>query len=162
MQTLKHYSIIALLLFLFGCNVSPQAIDYGHDGCHFCKMIIVDKVHGAEIVTNKGKVYKFDASECMINFLHEFEDSSEIKIFLTNHFTEPEVLIDATKATFLISENVPSPMGAFLSAFKNKVEAEKIHSGKGGELYSWEKLLAHLKNYFHEQINHIFNSHFYG
>jgi copper chaperone NosL len=146
MQTLKHYSIIALLLILFSCNVSPQAIDYGNDGCHFCKMTIVDKVHGAEIVTNKGKVYKFDASECMINFLDEFEDSSEIKLFLTNHFTEPEVLIDATKATFLISENVPSPMGAFLSAFKNKVDAEKIQAEKGGELYSWEKLLAHLKN----------------
>jgi copper chaperone NosL len=146
MQTLKHYSIIALLLILFSCNVSPQAIDYGNDGCHFCKMTIVDKVHGAEIVTNKGKVYKFDASECMINFLDEFEDSSEIKLFLTNHFTEPEVLMDATKATFLISENVPSPMGAFLSAFKNKVDAEKIQAEKGGELYSWEKLLAHLKN----------------
>ena len=52
----------------------------------------------------------------------------------------------STKATFLISENVPSPMGAFLSAFKNKVDAEKIQSEKGGELYSWEKLLAHLKN----------------
>jgi len=146
MQTLKHYSIIALLLILFGCNVSPQAIDYGNDGCHFCKMTIVDKVHGAEIVTNKGKVYKFDASECMINFLDEFADSSEIKLYLTNHYTEPEVLIDATKATFLISENVPSPMGAFLSAFKNKVDAEKIQTEKGGELYSWKKLLVHLKN----------------
>ena len=145
MQTLKQYSIIALLLVLSGCNVSPQAIDYGNDGCHFCKMTIVDKVHGAEIVTNKGKVYKFDASECMINFLDEFEDSSEIKHFLTNHFTEPEVLIDATKATFLISENVPSPMGAFLTAFKDKNEAEKIQSEKGGTMYSWEKLLEHLK-----------------
>ncbi|MEZ4796484.1 MAG: nitrous oxide reductase accessory protein NosL [Flavobacteriaceae bacterium] len=146
MQTLKHHSLVALLLLLLGCNVSPQAIDYGNDGCHFCKMTIVDKVHGAEIVTNKGKVYKFDASECMINFLYEFEDSSEIRLYLTNHYTEPGVLIDATKATFLISENVPSPMGAFLTAIKNKTEAEKIQSEKGGSLYSWEELLVHLKN----------------
>lgn len=146
MQTLKQYSIIALLIVLYGCNVSPKAIDYGNDGCHFCKMTIVDKVHGAEIVTNKGKIYKFDASECMVNFIDEFEDSSEIKLYLTNHFTEPEALIDATKATFLISENVPSPMGAFLTAFKNKTEAEKIQSEKGGSLYSWKELLVHLKN----------------
>jgi len=131
---------------LGACNTGPQPIEYGKDGCHYCTMTIVDQQHASQVVTSKGKVYKFDASECMINFLHEFEDSSEIKIFLTNHFTEPEVLIDATKATFLISENVPSPMGAFLSAFKNKVDAEKIQSEKGGELYSWEKLLAHLKN----------------
>jgi copper chaperone NosL len=31
-------------------------------------MTIVDKVHAAEIVTKKGKVCKFDATECMINY----------------------------------------------------------------------------------------------
>ena len=146
MQTLKHYLIIALLLILYSCNVSPQPIDYGNDGCYFCKMTIVDKIHAAEIVTNKGKVYKFDASECMINFKNEFEDSAEIKLYLTNQYSEPEVLIDATKATFLISENVPSPMGAFLTAFKSQTDAEKVQTEKGGELYSWDQLLAHLKN----------------
>ena len=55
MQTLKHYSFFALLLILIGCNASPKAIDYGNDGCHFCKMTIVDKVHAAEIVTKKGQ-----------------------------------------------------------------------------------------------------------
>lgn len=146
MQTLKHYLITALLLTFFSCNVSPKAIDYGNDGCHSCKMTIVDKVHAAEIVTNKGKVYKFDASECMINFIKDFEDASEVELYLTNSYTEPEVLIDATKAIFLISENVPSPMGAFLSAFKNKSEADKILADKGGTLYSWNELLDQLKD----------------
>lgn len=144
MQTLKHYSLIALFLLLYSCNVSPQAIDYGNDGCHFCKMTIVDKVHAAEIVTKKGKVYKFDASECMINFLNDFEDVSEIKLYLTNYYTEPEVLIDATNSTFLISENIPSPMGAFLTAFETTEEAQKIQQQKGGLLYSWNELLKHL------------------
>ena len=146
MQTPKHYLIAALLLTFFSCNVSPQDIDYGNDGCHFCKMTIVDKVHAAEFVTSKGKVYKFDATECMINFLKDFEDASEVELYLTNNYSEPEALIDATKATFLISENIPSPMGAFLSAFKSKAEAEKILSEKGGTLYSWNELLAHFKN----------------
>lgn len=146
MQTLKHYSIIALLLILYGCNVSPKAIDYGNDGCHYCKMTIVDKVHAAEIVTNKGKVYKFDATECMINFLKDFEDASEVELYLSNNYIEPEVLIDATKATFLISENIPSPMGAFLSAFKSKTEAEKMQAERGGVLYTWNELLLHFKD----------------
>ena len=145
MQTLKHYSIIALLLMLVSCNVSPQAIDYGSDGCHFCKMTIVDKVHAAEIVTKKGKVYKFDATECMINFMNDF-DASEIELYLSNNYTEPEQLIDAKKATFLISKNIPSPMGAYLSAFKNKADAEKMQSEKGGDLYSWEELLVHFND----------------
>jgi copper chaperone NosL len=106
-------------------------------------MTIVDKVHAAEIVTKKGKIYKFDATECMVNFRNEFE-VSEIKFYLTNHYLEPEVLIDATKATFLISKNIPSPMGAFITAFENKAEAEKVQSEKSGTLYTWDELLNHL------------------
>ena len=143
MQTLKHYLIIALLFLFFSCNVSPKPIDYGSDGCHFCRMTIVDKIHAAEIITNKGKVYKFDATECMINFIEEF-DTSDIALYLSNNYTVPEELIDATKATFIISENIPSPMGAFLSAFENPSDAKKVQAEKGGTLYTWEELLTHL------------------
>ncbi len=145
MKTLKHYSVIILLLLLVGCNASPQPIDYGNDGCHFCKMTIVDKVHAAEVVTKKGKVYKFDATECMVNFMKAF-DTSEIKLYLSNDYMQPEALIDATKATFLISENIPSPMGVFLSAFKNKADAEKMQKDKTGALYDWQELLRYLNN----------------
>ncbi len=144
MKTLKHYSTLILLLIFSSCNVSPKPIEYGSDGCHFCKMTIVDKVHAAEFVTKKGKVYKFDATECMVNYFDEF-DTSEIELYLTNYFSKPEAFTDATKATFLISKNIPSPMGAFLTAFENKSEAEKVQTEKGGKLYSWPELLAHLK-----------------
>ncbi|MBU2922546.1 nitrous oxide reductase accessory protein NosL [Winogradskyella psychrotolerans] len=144
MQTLKHYSSLVLLLLFLSCNVGPKPINYGSDSCQFCTMTIVDKVHAAEIVTQKGKVYKFDATECMINFIKDF-DATEIQLYLSNNYTEPEVLIDATKATFLISEQIPSPMGAFLSAFKNKSDAEKFQADKGGQLYTWETLLAKFK-----------------
>lgn len=144
MKVLKHYSASLFLLILFNCNVSPQAIDYGNEACHFCKMTIVDKQHAAEIVTQKGKAYKFDATECMINFLEEF-DSSTVKLFLSNDYSKPEILIDATKATFLISEQIPSPMGAYLSAFKDNQVAMNIQNEKGGTLYSWEELLNHFK-----------------
>ncbi|WP_299109091.1 nitrous oxide reductase accessory protein NosL [uncultured Winogradskyella sp.] len=145
MKTLKHYSILTLLLIFSSCNVSPKPIEYGSDGCHFCKMTIVDKVHATEFITKKGKVYKFDATECMINYFDEF-DTSEIELYLTNYFSKPEALTDATKATYLISKNIPSPMGAFLTAFENKSEAEKIQAEKGGKLYSWTELLAHFKD----------------
>ena len=145
MQTLKYYLIMALPLFFFSCNVSPKPINYGNEGCHFCKMTIVDKVHAAEIVTKKGKVYMFDSSECMVNFMDEF-DASEVKLYLANNYSEPEALIDATKATFLISKNVPSPMGAFLSAFKTEADAKKVQAEKEGTLYTWNELLSHLKN----------------
>lgn len=145
MHKLKPYFIVLFLLIFSRCNVSPKAIEYGHDGCHFCKMTIVDKAHAAEIVTKKGKVYKFDASECMIHFMKEFE-TNHIQLYLSNNYTEPEVFIDATKATFLISKNIPSPMGAYLSAFKDESDAKKLQAKKGGVLYSWEAILKHFNN----------------
>ena len=143
MKTLKQLLIITCIL-LVGCQVSPKPIEYGVDGCHFCKMTIVDKLHAAEVVTQKGKVYKFDATECMINFMDEF-DTSEIALYLSNDYNEAEALIDATQATFLISANVPSPMGAFLSAFKTKEAAASVLNEKGGKLYTWDELREHLK-----------------
>ncbi|MFV0566547.1 MAG: nitrous oxide reductase accessory protein NosL [Flavobacteriaceae bacterium] len=146
MQTLKHVFILILPICFLACNISPKAINYGQDGCHYCKMTIVDKVHAAEIVTKKGKAYKFDASECMIHFLGEADAPSktEIALYLSNNYTEPETLIDATTATFLISKNIPSPMGAFLSAFKLEENAKQAQNEKGGKLYTWDELLAHF------------------
>ena len=137
--------IIISTLVLSACSSKPKAIEYGSDGCHFCKMTIVDKLHAAEIVTKKGKVYKFDATECMINFLEDF-DTSTVKLYLSNNYSNPEELIDATQATFLISENVPSPMGAFLSAFKTEKDAIKMQAEKDGDIYTWNELLTRFKN----------------
>jgi len=143
-KTLKQITILVVFLVTLNCSNAPQTINYGQDGCRFCKMIIVDKLHAAQIVTKKGKSYTFDATECMINFLKEF-DTSKVKSYLTTNYSNPEELIDATSAAFLISENIPSPMGAFISGFKNKEDAIKTQSEQGGDLYTWNTLLEHLK-----------------
>ena len=65
MKILKYYSIIILLLTAFSCNVKPEAINYGSNGS-LLQNDHHNKVHAAEIVTKKGKVYKFDATECII------------------------------------------------------------------------------------------------
>ena len=143
MKTLNKITILVIGLAVYACSVAPQPINYGQDGCHFCKMTIVDKVHAAEIVTKKGKVYKFDATECMVNYMTTI-DTTTVALYLSNNYTEPEALIDAQNATFLISENIPSPMGAFLSAFEHYDDAKKTQSEKGGTLYDWKALLAHL------------------
>lgn len=136
----KYYSFIILSVFtIVSCSIKPDPINYGSDGCHFCSMTIVDKQHAAEIVTDKGKSFKFDASECMMNHIKSI-DQTTISMFLVNDFNQPGTLIDATEATFLISKNIPSPMGAYLSAFKSKEAAETIQSLNEGELYTWEAL----------------------
>ncbi len=133
-----------VLLIFVSCEVRPKPIDYGSEGCHFCSMTIVDRQHAAQFVTRKGKVYSFDAIECMINYTKELA-MEDIQLFLCNHYTSPEELIDATKATFLISERIPSPMGANLTAFETQELAKNFQSENKGELYSWDALLVHFK-----------------
>ncbi|MBC8769785.1 nitrous oxide reductase accessory protein NosL [Arenibacter sp. BSSL-BM3] len=131
--------IFLFLIFASSCRIGPQPIAYGSDGCHFCSMTIVDRQHAAEIVTDKGKVFKFDSSECMMNHVKDL-DQREIALYLVNDFDRPGELIDATEATYLISNRLPSPMGEFLTAFKDEkaaVEALMIYEG---DLMSWEQL----------------------
>lgn len=135
--------VATTFLVLSGCSKAPQKIDYGNDGCHFCKMTIVDKIHGSELISDTGKVFKFDATECMLNYVDENKELL-IGSLLTNYYEDPTQFLSAQEATFLISKKLPSPMGANLTAFKTKESAEKMLTEKGGELYSWEALKVYL------------------
>lgn len=126
-------------LLLSACTPSPKDIEYGHDVCHYCKMTIMDAQHAAEAVTDKGKVYKFDAIECMVNFELENKDK-EYAFLLVNDYNRPKKLIDARSSYFLVSQNIPSPMGAFLTAFENEKAASETKEKKGGEIYDWDSL----------------------
>lgn len=136
------YSIILLLSFLvFACATEPQPIHYGEDNCAYCKMTIVDKQHAAELVTNKGRVYKFDAIECMLNYTDDAGGQEAFAHLLVNDYFDPGILLPAQDAFYLISEAVPSPMGAYLSGFQNEQVAQELRQEKGGAVYSWESLL---------------------
>ncbi len=144
---MKVKSILMALLALSGllglgaCG-GPKAepIDYGEDMCDFCQMTIMDRQHAAEAVTQKGRVYKFDAIECMVDYVLEHESDTPFGILLVADYARPGEMIDAQTATYLISPNLPSPMGAFLSGFGSRAEAEKVQAEKGGELFDWEAL----------------------
>ncbi|MBT8286078.1 MAG: hypothetical protein HKO75_11950 [Flavobacteriaceae bacterium] len=138
-MNLRFYFIVLSLVLLFSCKPGPEPIQYGFDGCHYCSMTIVDKQHASEFVTKKGKVYKFDASECMINFIRDI-DRATVALYLVNDYNNPGVLVDAKEATYLISENIPSPMGAYLTAFNSREEAELARESNKGILLTWEEL----------------------
>ncbi len=132
-------SLLIVPLFFYSCSVEPSPINYGKEACNFCKMNIVDQQHGAEIVTKKGKVYKYDAIECMLQDLKNIE-VNKVALFLVNTYNQPINLIDATQATYMKCEAIPSPMGAFLTAFSNQPEALKIKKLYGGDIFDWKEL----------------------
>lgn len=136
--------LVTCCILLFGCTPTPKPIAYGAIGCQFCSMIIVDKQHAAQFMTQKGKSYGFDATECMLNYLNGV-DPSTIALFLVNDYNAPGETIDATNATYLMSKNIPSPMGEFLTAFSSKKAAEQAKAEHKGELFTWGELRTRFK-----------------
>ena len=62
--------VLSLITILISaCSKGPQPINYGEDECEFCKMMVMDKRYGAELVTDKGKIYFFDSIECLVGYL---------------------------------------------------------------------------------------------
>lgn len=130
-----------VLLAAMSCSVSPEPIQYGHDNCVECQMTIMDQRYGTEIVSGKGKVYKFDSIECLVDFLDKNENGDEtFSYILFTSFDQPGKFVDASECQVLFSKNLPSPMGMYLTAFETIQAAEKFKAEFGGTLQSWTSL----------------------
>ncbi|MDH3381587.1 MAG: nitrous oxide reductase accessory protein NosL [Flavobacteriaceae bacterium] len=136
--------VISIVLFV-SCKVEPKEINFGHDACHYCKMTIVDKPYASEIVNSKGKVYMYDAIECMLKNLED--ENLDAKMYLVFDFKNPNQFINALEAYYVISDKIKSPMGENLAAFNSKSSSEKFIENNGGKLYNWDEIKNHFKSY---------------
>lgn len=142
---MKNLIKIAIIISLFSaCNPTAEPISFGEDACSHCKMTIVDEQFAAEAVSQKDKVYKFDAIECMVEFL-KIRQSDKMALTLVRDYEKPNDWQAANKCNYLISKNLSSPMGAGLSAWLSKENAEAMKIEKGGVVYDWEGMKAQFK-----------------
>lgn len=138
-------ALSALLIVLVSCSMEPEPIKYGNDLCGLCKMVVSDSRYGAEIVTAKGKKLKFDSVECMVHYLNADVQESDIAGTYVTDYNHPEQLIDAKNAHYLISEELPSPMGENLTAVSTKADGIQLAKKYPGEVYTWEQLRSKIK-----------------
>lgn len=138
---MKRAFFIALVIVLAGSCTSnqPKPIAYGTDLCSFCQMMVTDKKFGSELVTDKGRYYFFDSAECMLRYMAENKDQHYAHILVT-HFGTPDAVADAKTSFYVISKEIPSPMGANLSAYPSRKEADDVASAHGGKVYSFDEL----------------------
>ena len=138
--------IILLLFILPCCGGKPEPINYGHDECEFCRMLITDNRYGSELVTDKGKVFKFDEAGCMIEYamVKNFIGDANQK-FLVTDFANPETLIDASSAFFVQNDNFRSPMGSNVMAFDSEISRQKFVAESGGSLLNWVDVIELVK-----------------
>ncbi len=138
-STKKLVSVNLLMLLVLGsCNSGPEPIKTGVDACSFCKMTISDNRFGAEIVTRKGRTYKFDDMHCLLQFSKENTvPSAEVKETYLVNFEAPHGFIEAPKSFLLKSAELRSPMGGNTAAFSTETDLQKAAQQFKGEVIAW-------------------------
>ncbi len=132
--------MVSIVTLASGCARGPQPIEYGADACGFCRMTISDARYGSEVVTKKGRVYKYDSIECLASALvaeSEFSGTDVEGVYVTD-FLNPNTLIDAATAVYLQSDGLPSPMGLNLTAFASSDGAANLQKERGGSVMDWK------------------------
>ena len=132
---------VSFALLLESCNTDPKAIRIGQDNCDFCKMTISDNRFGAEVVTKKGKVYKFDDGHCVVGFIiaKKIQKKDIAGVYFTN-FSSPNELIKTENAYFLQSPSLKSPMNGNIAAFSNEDSLVQLLPTFKGNKISWEDM----------------------
>lgn len=130
-----------MLLLFFSCSVEKDPIIVGKDNCEFCKMTISDGRFGAEIVTKKGKVFKYDEAQCLLEDVKEGakKENDIHDIYLTD-FCGKHELINRKNSLFLFSEEFKSPMGGNVAVFSNPDSMKFYKEKLGAQEVEWTSL----------------------
>ena len=146
MKKVSYIVCLVLCIALLACSVGPEPLRYGEDACHTCRMTLMDKKFGAEVVSVKGKIFKFDDMNCMVNFLNSGTlTERDIAYRLVVDYTVPEKLISAENAFFLKSGEIRSPMASKIAAFEHKADMDR-HKGTWDGIYlTWGELVTEFK-----------------
>ena len=139
-------SSIAFTLIVASCSTEPETLVFGTDICHFCKMTLMDNKFGAELVTKKGKVYKFDDMNCFLNFYNSgYEDMTEVQHKLVIDYSNPGKLIDAANSFYIKSSEIRSPMNGQVAAFETKASMDTFKKQWKGIFLGWGEVVTQYK-----------------
>jgi len=128
-----------LLVVLFSsCSSQPEPFRYGQDLCHTCKMGIINPKFGGELITTKGKLYKFDDLNCMALFIRSGKvPQNQIEKMVVINYEKEQDFIEVQKSYFLLSPAIKSPMGGNTAAFASQEAAQKLNNEVNGKIIRW-------------------------
>lgn len=120
-------ALIFILTFSLSCKddlpSGPHEIYYGEDVCERCKMIISEEQFSSQYVLKDGEVRKFDDLGCMLHYISHGEPGEKEKSEITNYYVKDYSSgdwIDGGSAYYVSSEDIKTPMGYGVVAFKNQ------------------------------------------
>ena len=146
LQKWRKPKTVTVLLFLLSCSFLSCAktevvpIKLNIDNCDFCGMSIADGKYGAEVITQKGRVYKFDDIMCMANYVKENSDT-KFTAYYVHDYTQVNQLIPAETAFFLSGGDIHSPMRGNVVAFSSEKDAKHFAEKLKAETITWDAIL---------------------
>lgn len=149
MKTSRHEGIVggaiavAMMFiagFLAGCGeedpMEPPHLYYGQDVCVVCHMIISDERYAAaiSIEDDRGRIHKhgFDDIGCIFEYEQQNPDQPILAYFVRD--ARSHGWIDATRAEFVHSRDIHTPMAFGLAAFPTLPEARELSREVEGDL----------------------------
>ncbi len=142
--SIRKTTVVCLLFFsftFFSCsNSNAIPINLNKDNCDYCSMGISDGQFGSEIITEKGRAYKFDDIICMVNYCKENPKNS-IAAYFVHDYSKQNILIPASSAYFLSSDAIHSPMRGGIIAFSNENIKNEVNKKYKAKTITWNSIL---------------------
>ena len=137
---------LLMLSIVFGRSTAQEArlihVEYNKTKCDYCKMLFQEKNFGAEVQTTSDSILVFDATECLAAFLigKKIRDDHIKKIWSVD-YNNPSELADGTRAWYIRSNKILSPMSVNIAAFASRSEADSVFVKIGGEKLDWKGVM---------------------
>ena len=104
-------------------------------------MTIVDRQFGTELVSTRGKIYRFDSIECLAAYeLSGNLPAQDIHSMWVTDFHAAGSLIRLDQATCVHSDKFRSPMGVGLAACATEEKAAAMAGEIEGSTVTWQQV----------------------
>lgn len=138
----KKTTLPILLLFVAAScvNYNQVPIKYNADTCNNCKMTISDEKFCAQAISTKGRAFKFDDIQCMVQFV-DAQPDTKMAAYYVHSFTGGDVFLDADKAFFIKGGEIRTPMNGGMIAIPSRQEAQTLATEYDATVVSWKTIL---------------------
>jgi copper chaperone NosL len=139
---------LGLLLAAAACGApGPRPLAYGAENCAHCHMTLADPRFSAELLTTTGRAIPFDDVGCLGSFVATAGvPAAQIRSLWVSDYLPPHALLEVSHAVFLRSAALHTPMDYGIVALAPGPRADSLRTALGGELLSWERVLAALRS----------------
>lgn len=138
--TVTALILLATAAIFSSCHPGPTPLRLGQDHCEFCMMTVSDSRFGAEIITKKGRIYKFDDIHCLRGSIQaNHPPKTDISAVYLVDF-EKGSWLKAQESALLESETFRTPMGGNVAAFADSAHRQQYLEQNKGRLITWNDI----------------------